>query len=122
MALALAPGGAVLLALVARLAQRRFTGDALIDGAPFVAPADRRTQAILTNTCEQLILAVALWPVVGLALGPAAVVVLGAAFGASRILFWAGYAISPPLRAFGFAGGFYATILAFAWAIARLLG
>lgn len=112
MALSLAPGGIVLLLLVARLAQRRFFDDALIDGHPArhrsAADIDQR---VLTNTVEQLVLAACLWPLIGLALGPGAPVALGLSLGVTRVLFWAGYHLSPPLRAFGFAAGFAPTLL-----------
>ncbi|MCK0167276.1 MAPEG family protein [Jannaschia sp. S6380] len=117
MAIGLLPGGVVLLALIMRLAARRFFDDGIIDGAPFTAPLDRITQRVLSNTAEQLILAATIWPFVGWVLGGGHVVALGTAFGFSRLAFWVGYLRSPSLRAFGFAGGFYATILALIVAI-----
>lgn len=112
MALSLAPGGVVLLLLIGRIAQRRFFDDALIDGHP-VPPTSAAgiDQSVLTNTVEQLVLATCLWPVIGLALGPGAPLALGLSFGVTRVVFWGGYHLSPPLRGFGFAAGFYPTIL-----------
>ena len=52
-----------------------------------------------------------LWPFIGMVLGHETLVLLGVSFGVTRILFWVGYHISPPLRAFGFAAGFYPTVL-----------
>ncbi len=113
------PGGLVLLLLIARLAQRRFFDEATIDGVGF-APGSGGDidQRVLTNTVEQLLLAMALWPFVGLTLGGFLVVVMGGAFAVARLLFWAGYHLSPPLRAFGFAASFYPTVVAMVWAIA----
>lgn len=117
LAIGLLPGGLVLMALIARLAARRLLDDALVAGGPFRAGPDVTTARVLANSVEQLVLAAATWPFVGWALGGGHVVALGLAFGVTRALFWLGYAASPPLRAFGFAGGFYPTILAVAAAL-----
>lgn len=119
---AFAPGGFVLLALVAVLAARRFFDPELIDGAPF--PVGSRAgidQRVLTNTLEQMVLALALWPLVSTSLGALTVIVMGVAFGVARLLFWLGYHLSPPLRAFGFAASFYPTVLASLWTLWRVL-
>ncbi|EPX79857.1 MAPEG family protein [Litoreibacter arenae] len=111
LSLAFLPCGVVLLAMIGRLAQRRFFDDAIIDGEAFRAesPADI-DQRVLRNTVEQGMLAVLLWPLIGSVLGGGAVLFLGASFAVTRVMFWLGYHISPPLRAFGFAAGFYPTI------------
>ncbi|MGL4236849.1 MAPEG family protein [Tabrizicola sp.] len=119
------PAGLVLIALVGRLAALRFFDDALIDGQPFApgSPA-ARLQAILQNTVEQALIAVLVWPFVAFALGQGGsnvVLALGLGFGVTRLAFWYGYSVSPPLRAFGFAGGFYPTVLAAVWAVISLI-
>ncbi|MGL5008647.1 MAG: MAPEG family protein [Paracoccaceae bacterium] len=119
------PGGVVLMALVGRLAALRFFDDALIDGQAFAAGSrGARLQAILQNTVEQALIALLVWPFVAFALGAQGddvVLALGLGFGVTRLAFWFGYAASPPLRAFGFAGGFYATVLAAVWAVGSLV-
>lgn len=116
--LALAPGGAVMVAMVGRLAARRFFDDGIIDGEPFRPGSPAATdQNVLTNTVEQLVLAAALWPAIGMVLGGQVIIVMGLGFAFARIAFWAGYHLSPPLRAFGFAATFYPTVLACAWAL-----
>lgn len=124
LACAFLPTGIVLMALVARLAMLRFADDALINGQPFVpgSPA-ARLQAILRNSVEQALIAACVWPFIALASGPDGsdiVLALGLGLGVTRIAFWVGYAASPPLRAFGFAGGFYPTVLAVIWAVFSL--
>lgn len=111
--------GLFLIAVIGFLAQRRFFNDGLIDGAPFVSgsPEDI-AQRVLCNTVEQLMLALAIWPFVALSLGGAVVIALGLGFALMRGLFWLGYLISPPLRALGFAGTFYPTVLAALWTLA----
>ena len=112
----LLPGGLFLMLVIGRLAQRRFLDDETIDGEPFsVGSAADIDQRVLTNTVEQLVLAMALWPFVGLVLGGAAVLLLGIAFGIARVAFWIGYHRSRPLRAFGFAASFYPTVAASVW-------
>lgn len=120
----LAPG-VVMLLMVARLAQRRFFDDALIDGDEFAADSgadiDRR---VLTNTTEQLVLALCIWPAAAVLLseqGPGVIVTLGVNFALARVLFWIGYHKAPPLRAFGFAASFYPTILVTLWTVWRLV-
>ena len=111
--------GLVMLALIGRLAQRRFFDDAIIDGQDFEpgSPAwiDQR---VLANTTEQLVLALAIWPFVALSLGGAVVLVMGFAFGLARLAFWVGYHVSPPMRGFGFAATFYPTVVAAVWSVA----
>lgn len=110
--------GMVTFAMIGRLAQRRFFDDDLIDGEDF-APGSAAwiDQKVLSNTIEQLVLALVIWPFVALSLGGVIVLILGFAFAIARLLFWIGYHISPPLRGFGFAATFYPTVLAAIWSV-----
>jgi uncharacterized membrane protein YecN with MAPEG domain len=115
--------GLVMIAMVGRLAQRRFFDEAIVDGGPLAGAAeiDRR---VLVNTTEQLVLAMAVWPAAAVLLGeqgPGAILVLGVAFAVARLAFWAGYHMAPPLRAFGFAATFYPTVLVALWALWRVV-
>ena len=116
----LAPG-LVTVAMVGRLAQRRFFDDQIIDGDAFVAgSAAEIDQRVLTNTVEQLVLALCIWPAAAVILagdGPGVIIMLGLGFSIARILFWIGYHLSPPLRGFGFAATFYPPLMAFVWAV-----
>lgn len=106
------PGGIVMLTMVARLAAGRFFSPGNIDGEAFApGSTEEITQRVLTNTTEQLILAAAIWPAAGVLFGPGLPAALGISFGLTRIAFWLGYLKSPPLRAFGFAAGFYPTVV-----------
>ena len=118
----LAPG-LVMIAMVGRLAQRRFFDDAIIDGEAFSGAA-AIDQRVLSNTVEQLVLAMAVWPAAAVLLGaegPGVILVLGVAFAVARLAFWAGYHMAPPLRAFGFAATFYPTVLVALWALWRVV-
>lgn len=113
------PGGLVICLMIGRLAQRRFFDDDTIDGQAF----DLRSgayidQRVLANTVEQMVLAFAIWPFVALTLGGQVIMAMGLAFAVTRLLFWVGYHISPPLRGFGFAATFYTTIVAALWSLA----
>ncbi len=112
--------GLVLMAMIARMAQRRFFDDSLIDGQP-PAGAALIDQKVLTNTVEQLALALCIWPLAGFLLGAGTVLVLGLAFALARLLFWVGYHLSPPLRGFGFAASFYPTVAAAGWMLWQLV-
>ncbi|WP_245227265.1 MAPEG family protein [Parasedimentitalea maritima] len=113
----LAPG-LFLVAVIGFLAQRRFFDDAIIDGEPFThGSPEEIAQRVLANTVEQLVLALAIWPFVALTLGGAVAISLGLGFTLMRVVFWLGYLISPPLRALGFAGTFYPTLVAAVWSI-----
>ncbi|MDX1784715.1 MAG: MAPEG family protein [Roseovarius sp.] len=118
--------GLFMLAVVARLAQRRFFDDEIIDGAAFVPGSGGDIdQRVLTNTAEQLVLALCIWPAAAVLLGgqgPGVIASLGVGFFLARLAFWAGYHLSPPLRAFGFAATFYPTIFVALWALIRLAG
>jgi len=115
----LAPGIIVLL-MIARLAQRRFFDDQIIDGQlPAQGSGADIDQKVLRNTIEQLILAICIWMPVSYLLpstGLGVVMCLSINFAVARIAFWIGYHVSPPLRAFGFAATFYPTIAALLWA------
>lgn len=114
--------GLVMLAMVARLAQRRFFDDGIIDGGPLSGGAEI-DQRVLRNTTEQLVLALAIWPAAAVMLGPqgpGVIVTLGAGFALARLVFWWGYHRAPALRAFGFAATFYPTVLVALWALARV--
>ncbi|MGR3314942.1 MAPEG family protein [Roseovarius indicus] len=118
----LAPG-LVTIAMVGRLAQRRFFDDAIIDGEAFSGAA-AIDQRVLSNTVEQLVLAMAVWPAAAVLLGaegPGVILVLGVAFAVARLAFWFGYHRAPPLRAFGFAATFYPTVLVALWALWRVV-
>jgi len=117
MGAALGPG-LVLIAMIGRLAQRRFFDDALIDGQPLAPGGGAEIdQRVLQNTLEQTVLALCLWPFVGFVLGVGTVAVLAAGFTLARVLFWTGYHLSPPLRAFGFAATFYPQVVAALWTL-----
>lgn len=115
------PGGLLMVLMIGRIAARRFFDDDTIDGAPFaVASRAEVDQRVLTNTMEQMVLALLIWPFVSTVLGAVTVIVLGLSMGIARLLFWVGYHLSPPLRAFGFAASFYPTVLAALWSLWRL--
>lgn len=126
LAFALLGPGLVTLLMIARLAQRRFFDDAIIDGeAPPSGSGADIDQRVLSNTIEQVALALLLWPPIAYLLvgdGPGTVVTLGVAFAIARLIFWAGYHYSPSVRAFGFAATFYPTIAALIWALVSAYG
>ncbi|WP_417208043.1 MAPEG family protein [Antarctobacter sp.] len=103
--------GLPLVAMIGRLAQRRFFDDAIIDGQALSGAAEIDAR-VLSNTVEQGVLAVCIWPLAGLVLGSGTVLSLGGGFVLARLAFWIGYHVSPPLRAFGFAATFYPTVMA----------
>ena len=81
-------------------------------------------QRVLTNTTEQLVLGLCVWPAAAVILagdGPGVIVVLGLNFAFARLLFWGGYHLSPRLRAFGFAASFYPTVLVAGWTLWSLV-
>ena len=112
------PGGLVTCAMIGRLAQRRFFDDEIIVGQGFTpGSAASIDQKVLTNTIEQMVLALAIWPFVALTLGGQVIIAMGLAFAVARVLFWVGYHMSPPLRGFGFAATFYTTGVAALWSL-----
>ena len=118
---AFVPGGVVVLLVVLRIAGRRFVGDDLVDGqAPEPGSGADIDQRVLTNSIEQMVLALLLWPFAMTSLGAVTVITMGLAMGVARLAFWIGYHIWPPLRIFGWSASFYPTVLATGWAIWRL--
>jgi len=114
--------GSPLLLMIGRLAQRRFFDDSIIDGQPYAeGSAAQIDQRVLTNTTEQLVLAAAIWPMASVLSHPGAAIWLALGFLVTRLLFWVGYHLSPPLRGFGFAASFYPTLVVALWVIWSLL-
>lgn len=110
--------GLVMALMIARGAARRFFRADLIDGAPPVQGSGAEIdQRVLTNSVEQLVLALLVWPFIGYSLGGVLVIALGIGLAVARVLFWIGYHFSPPLRAFGFAASFYPTLFGAFWAV-----
>ena len=110
-----------LIAMIGRLAQRRFFQAELTEGEPpaFGTPA-QRDAAVLQNTLEQSVLAALVWPALALSLPQdrlGAIPALACGFVVTRLAFWAGYGSGAVGRAFGFAGTFYATVLAALWTL-----
>ena len=116
--LAFLPPGIVMALMIARLAARRFFDSDLIDGqAPMVGSGAEIDQRVLTNTVEQMLLALLVWPFAGVSLGGVTMIALGVGMALARLLFWVGYHLSPPLRALGFAASFYPTLFVAFWAV-----
>lgn len=110
--------GLVLIAMIGRLMWRRFFDDEFIDGQDFTpGTAAWIDQRVLSNTAEQLLLCLVVWPFVALLLGGVVVLVLGMIFAVARVCYWVGYHVSLPLRGFGFAMTFYPTVLAAIWSV-----
>ncbi len=119
---AFAPAGLVLALMIGTLAARRFFNDEIIDGNPL--PEGSRAQIdqrVITNTVEQLVLALCLWPFAAMQLGALTLIALGVSFAIARLVFWAGYHIAPSLRTLGFAASFYPTLFAAIWCLWRLV-
>lgn len=111
--------GLVMLALVGRVGQRRFGGDAGPDGGPWDA-AEEIDRRVLRDTVEQLVLALAIWPAAAVMLGakgPGVIVTLGMGFALARLAFWLGSHKAPAWRAFGFGATFFPTCLVALWAL-----
>ncbi len=112
--------GLILALMVFWSAMRRFLTPALHDGAGGVPGSAMEIDArVLRNTVEQIALALCLWPAIGFLAaddGPGLLVALTVSFPLTRIAFWIGYRISPPLRIFGFSATFFATVFALLWA------
>lgn len=110
--------GLVMALMVGVLAARRFFDPSLIDGDRAVAGSGADIdQRVLGNTVEQMMLALLIWPFVGFSLGGVSIMALGIGMAVARLVFWAGYHIAAPLRAFGFAASFYPTLFAAFWAV-----
>ncbi|CCD97566.1 MAPEG family protein [Bradyrhizobium sp. STM 3809] len=105
-----------LLAAIGNVARLRFFSAQDIAGAATTVASEavRRGNAILQNTLEQVVLAIAVH--LGLAAtlpDPATLLTtLVVLFGLGRLLFWLGYARGAAGRAFGFALTFYPTAFA----------
>jgi hypothetical protein len=108
--------GASLAFCIARLAKHRFLTPSDIDGSGLTSGSSRAMllQALLQNTLEQAVLAIAVY-LAWAALAPPAwisVVPLAAlAFGLGRALFFWGYGGGAPGRALGVALTFYPSVL-----------
>lgn len=113
--------GLVIALMIFWSAMRRFRSDALMDGsAAAVGSAAEVDARVLRNTVEQTVLALCLWPAIGFLAaddGPGLILALSLSFPIARLAYWIGYRISPPLRLFGFAATFYATVFALFWAV-----
>jgi uncharacterized membrane protein YecN with MAPEG domain len=110
-----------MLAGVAMIANRRFLlPEAIGGGRAASLEVDLR---YLTNTTEQLVLAVIAHLALSVEL-PAgslrAIPILVVLFVIGRIAFWIGYRISPVGRAFGFATTFYPTVAAYGYVLLRM--
>ncbi|MEO0370695.1 MAG: MAPEG family protein [Pseudomonadota bacterium] len=117
----LAPG-LVMMAMVMRVAMRRFFEAG--SGMGSLSEAGELDRQVLQNTVEQLVLAAAIWPAAAVILGPAGpgvIIALGLGFGAARVLFWVGCHRSPLLRSVGFAGTFFPTVGVTFWALTALV-
>ena len=101
---------------IARLASHRFFTPADIDGG---ATSDgtssaRLLQAMLQNTLEQTVLALAthaIWATTTPRTWQAAIPAAAVLFAVGRVLFWRGYARGAPARAIGFALTFYPSVV-----------
>lgn len=111
--------GVVLVLMIARVASRRLFAADMGHG-----DRDDIDQKVLTNTLEQLVAALCVWPAAAIILagdGPGVIMVLGIGFAFARIVFWVGYHKSIALRAFGFGASFFPTVLVVAWVFWQLL-
>ena len=113
--------GLTLAPMILWAAIRRFTSDAFADGgAPVPNGPDDIDRRVLTNTIEQSLLALCIWPATGFLAaddGPGLLVALGISFPLAQLAFWVGYRMYPPLRMVGFSATFYATLFAFVWSV-----
>ena len=117
----LAPG-LLLIAMVGRLAQRRFFDTTAIEGAP-LSGAVEIDQRVLSATVEQMVLALCVWPAAAVILGsngPGVIVSLGLGFVVTQASFWIGCHTSAPLRVFGFAASFFPTVFVALWTLRQL--
>lgn len=119
---AFAPAGLVMALMILTIAIRRFTSPAQADGHAF--PEHSRgaiDQRVLSNTVEQMVLALLLWPFAAMQLGAITLIVLGVAMAIARLVYWLGYHVSPTLRLFGWSASFYPTVFAAIWCLWRLV-
>lgn len=117
---ALMPGGLVLLAMVSMIALRRLFDSSVIAGGA-LHPGSRAEidQRALSNTLEQLVVAIVLWPFAALTLGGFVVLWMGISFALARLVYWLGYHVSPLVKSVGFGATFYPTVLATLWAVLK---
>lgn len=118
----LAPG-LVVLAMVARLTQKRFRDDEMLRGGALSGSAviDRQ---VLDSTILQIVLALCIWPAAAVVLGgmgPGVIAALGLGFAVARLAYWAGCHRAPLLRGFGFAASVLPTAFVALWAVWRLI-
>lgn len=117
---------ACLLVSIGVLANRRFFSAQDIDAAAAGPPSRwaRVNHAIIQNTLEQSVLALAVYAVLAIALPISqrgVIWAMSAAFVVGRIAFAAGYPFGAAGRAFGFGLTFYPTAAGLVWAGWRLL-
>lgn len=108
--------------MVGWLAQRRFFGNAAIDGAP-PGEAFEIDQRVLSATVELLVLALCVWPAAAVILGgngPGVIMCLGLGFVVSQASFWIGCHRSLSLRVFGFAASFFPSVFVAFWTLWQL--
>ena len=114
--------GLFLALMILLMAVRRYMTQGLHDGsAGHPSSAADVDAKVLQNTIEQTVLALCLWPAIGFLAaddGPGLIAALAVSFPLSRLAYWTGYRISPPLRMAGFSATFCATIFALVWAFA----
>ena len=114
--------GLFLALMILLMAVRRYMTQELHDGSAGHPGSTADVDAkVLRNTIEQTVLALCLWPAIGFLAaddGPGLIAALAVSFPLSRLAYWTGYRISPPLRMAGFSATFCATIFALAWAFA----
>jgi hypothetical protein len=104
-----------LVATIANVARLRFFSEPDIAGSSEPAsPRLREARAVLQNTLEQTVLAVATHLIVAASFprSTAPIAALIALFGIGRLLFWRGYRHGAAARAFGFGLGFYPNVVA----------
>lgn len=119
---AFAPTGLVMALMILSIAIRRFRSDLTADGSSFpVGSGGDIDQRVLSNTVEQMVLALLLWPFAAMQLGAVTLIVLGIAMALARLIYWLGYHVSTVLRLFGWSASFYPTIFAAIWCLWRLV-
>ncbi|MEL6992113.1 MAG: MAPEG family protein [Pseudomonadota bacterium] len=113
--------GLVLTAMIGCVSHRRFSKGKYTGPLSEAGEIDR---SVVQNTTEQLVIAAAIWPAAAVILGPygpGVIVVLGFGFTLARLVFWFGSHNGPAMRAAGFAGTYFPTILVALWALATLV-
>lgn len=115
-----------LIAAVGSLAGHRFRTPQDIDGAGLTVATEvaKVKQAILQNTLEQVVLALAVHMISAAVLPSAwlpAVPAAAVLFAAGRLLFWVGYRRGAAARSMGFALTFYPSVALFALCVISLV-